>query len=123
MKFRSFYRFARISPHKARPVVDMIRGNGVNEALVKLKFTHKRASPMVEKAVRAALAAAKHASLEKKADLNLNELRVSEAFVGDGPTIKRWMTRARGMANKILKRTCHITIVLESAGEGESQRS
>ncbi len=123
MRFRAILRFARISVHKVRPVVDMIRGDGVNEALVKLKFTNKRASPMVEKVVKSALASAKNVALEKKMDIDPNSLVVAEAFANEGPTIKRWMTRARGMANKILKRTCHIEVVLESKGEGTAGRS
>jgi large subunit ribosomal protein L22 len=112
MEFKASHRFARISPRKVRLVVDIIRGADVNDALVKLKFTRKRASSMVEKVVASALASAKQQALEHHLDVDLNRLIVAEAFVDEGPTLKRWKPRARGMASPILKRTSHIQVVL-----------
>ena len=115
MEFRAKHRYARISPRKARLVADMIRGASVNEALTRLQFTRKRACPMVKKVVESALASAKNLALERKLDVDPNLLVVAKATVNEGPTLKRWKPRARGMASPILKRTSHIEIVLKPA--------
>lgn len=110
MPYQAKHRFARISPTKARGVARLIQGRWVDEALHLLRFTHKRAAPLIEKVVRSAMAGAE----EQAADVT--SLYVAEARVDAGPTLKRWMFAARGMVVPIRKRTCHITVVLD---EGE----
>jgi large subunit ribosomal protein L22 len=115
MEFKAVHKFARISPRKARLVVNLIRGEDVNEALLQLRFSPQRAASMVEKVLKAALASAKHLALERRLDVDPNDLVIAKAVVNEGPTIKRWKPRARGMASPIKKRTCHIEVVLKPA--------
>jgi large subunit ribosomal protein L22 len=112
MIFEATHRFARISARKARLVIDLIRGRGINEALNTLRFTRKRAAPMIYKVVRAALAAA-----EENADVDVDELRVSEARVDGGPMRKGRFPRPRGMATMMRSRTCHIHVKLSTPPE------
>jgi large subunit ribosomal protein L22 len=106
--FGASHRFARISAQKARLVIDQIRGDAVGTALTKLRYSKKRASPMISKVVRSALAnAAQAASLQE------DELVVWRAFVDGGPIMKRWKPRAQGRAYPRLRRTCHISVVLK----------
>lgn len=107
MEARAVARHVRISPRKARQVVDLIRGKDVDEALAMLQVTPKGASQIVSKVVRSAAANA-----ENNLDLVSDALYVSEAFVDQGPTMKRIRPRARGMADRIRKRTSHITVVV-----------
>jgi len=118
MDFRASHRYARISPSKVRPVIDLVRGRSVNGALTNLKTTNRRGAPMIRKVIESALAGARQVIAEKKLDLDANDLLVAVARVDEGPRLKRWKPRARGMAAPILKRTCHIHVVLrESLGE------
>ena len=106
--FAASHRFARISAQKARLVIDQIRGDAVGTALTKLRYSKKRASPMISKVVRSALAnAAQAASLQE------DELVVWRAVVDGGPTMKRWKPRAQGRAYPRLRRTCPISVVLK----------
>lgn len=107
MEFKSSCRYARISPRKARYVVDLVRGKSVNDALRILRVTHKRASYMVDKVIRAAVAAA-----NENLDVDIDSLYVAQALVDGGPSRKWHRPRPRGMSARILKRTSHITIVL-----------
>jgi len=107
MEARAVARHVRISPRKARQVIDLIRGKDVDEALTILKFTPKGASPMVEKVLRSAVANA-----ENNFEMDVDSLYVAECFVDVGPTLKRIRPRARGMADRIRKRTSHITVIL-----------
>ncbi len=111
-KFRACHRHARISSRKARPVADVIRGKFVNEALEELDFLHRRASPMIEKVVRSAMANA-----GQDLDIDVNRLFVSDIRVDEGPTLKRWRPRAQGRVYPILKRSSHISVVLTEAPE------
>ena len=112
MKFEATHRFAPMSPRKARYVIDLIRGKGINEALNTLRFTRKRAAPMIYKVVRAAMAAA-----EQDPDVDVDTLRVSTARVDGGPTRKGRLPRPRGMATMLLFRTCHIHVELTAPEE------
>lgn len=96
----------RIAPRKARLVVDLIRGKKIGDAISILKFTPRSASPIVEKVLMSAIANAEH-----NFDLDVENLYVSEAYVNEGPTMKRFRPRAKGSASQILKRTSHITVV------------
>lgn len=109
MEARAKARFVRVSPRKARLVVDMIRGENINRALNIVKFTQKWASRVVEKVLRSALANAQNNHGIK----NIDGLFVKEAYVDQGPTWKRIQPRAMGRAYRIRKRTSHITIVLD----------
>jgi large subunit ribosomal protein L22 len=117
MDFRASHKFARISPHKVRPVVDLVRGRPVNGALTNLKSTNRRCAPMIRKVIEAALAGARQVIAEKKLDLDANDLLVAEARVDEGPRLKRWKPRARGMAAPMVRRTCHIRVVLRPPWE------
>jgi len=101
-------KFVHVSPRKARLVVDLIRGRSVPEARTILAFSTRAAARDVEKVLRSAVA---NAGTAKQWDGD--NLFVSAAYVDEGPTIKRWRARARGRVNRILKRTCHITIKVE----------
>src|SRR5437879_5518480 len=107
MEVRSIYKYARISPFKAREVSREIQGLPVSAALDLLAFTPKKAAFLINKTLKSAIANA-----ENNANLKPDGLVVKEAIVGEGPTFKRIMARARGSANQILKRTSHIRIVL-----------
>jgi large subunit ribosomal protein L22 len=111
---RAEAKFVRVSPRKARLVVDHIRGRSVPEARTILAFTTRAVAVDVEKVLRSAVANA-----EANHGLNGDDLYVSAAYVDEGPTIKRWRQRARGRVASIKKRTCHITIKVAAApGEG-----
>lgn len=107
MEVRSIYRYARISPFKVREVTRAIQGLPVSAALDLLAFTPKKAAVLIGKTLKSAVANA-----ENNANLKVDGLVVKEAVVGEGPTIKRMMARARGSGSGILKRTSHIRIVL-----------
>lgn len=117
MDFRASHKFARISPFKVRPVIDLVRARPVNEAIVRLQTTHRRGAGMVHKVIEAALAGARQAIAEHRLDLDANDLMVAEARVDEGPTLKRWRPRARGMVSRRNKRTCHIHVVLRPPWE------
>src|SRR5437764_14614428 len=107
MEVRSIYRYARISPFKVREVTHEIQGLPVLVALDVLAFTPKKAAFLIGKTLKSAVANA-----ENNANLKVDGLVVKEAIVGEGPTMKRMMARARGSGSRILKRTSHIRIVL-----------
>ncbi|RMA78446.1 50S ribosomal protein L22 [Umboniibacter marinipuniceus] len=96
---------ARISAQKARLVADQIRGKGVEEALDILAFSSKKAAGLIKKVLESAIANAEH---NEGADVD--ELKVSTIFVDEGMTMKRIKPRAKGRADRIFKRTCHITV-------------
>jgi large subunit ribosomal protein L22 len=99
----------RISPTKARRVVNLVRGLPAQEALTVLQFAPQAASEQVYKVLASAIANA-----ENNERLDPDALLVSEAFVDEGPTLKRFRPRAQGRAYRIRKRTCHITVVVEA---------
>ena len=100
-------KYVRISPRKARLVVDHIRGRSVPEARTVLAFSERAAAREISKVLRSAIANAEsNPSLHWDGD----DLVVSSAYVDEGPTIKRWRARARGRVARIKKRTCHITV-------------
>src|SRR5947207_6868108 len=107
MEARSIYKCAKISPFNVREVTREIQGLPVAAALDVLAFTPKKAAFLIGKTLKSAVANA-----ENNANLKVDGLVVKEAVVGEGPTLKRIMARARGSASGILKRTSHIRIVL-----------
>ncbi|MCD6486297.1 MAG: 50S ribosomal protein L22 [Syntrophobacterales bacterium] len=110
METKAVAKYVRISPQKARLVVDLIRGKKAGEADTMLGFTHKKAASIVQKVLKSAMANA-----VQNPNMDENVLYVKEIFVDQGPTLKRWRARAQGRATPIKKRTSHITVVL---GEG-----
>lgn len=101
------HRFARTSAQKARLVADQIRGLPVAQALDVLTYSTKKAAVLVKKVLESAIANAEH---NQGADID--ELKVAKVFVDEGPTMKRIMPRAKGRADRILKRSSHITVVV-----------
>lgn len=101
------HNFARISPQKARLVADQIRGKSVDQALELLTFSNKKAAELIKKVLVSAIANAEH---NEGADID--DLRVAKIFVDEGPVMKRIMPRAKGRADRILKRSSHITVVV-----------
>ncbi len=99
--------FARTSPQKARLVADQIRGLGVEEALAILQYSPKKAGALMKKVLDSAIANAEH---NEGADID--ELIVAKVFVDEGPTMKRIKTRAKGRADRVFKRSSHITVVV-----------
>lgn len=104
------HNFARISPQKARLVADQIRGKSVDQALEVLTFSNKKAAELIKKVLESAIANAEH---NEGADID--DLNVAKIFVDEGPIMKRIMPRAKGRADRILKRSCHITVVVADA--------
>jgi large subunit ribosomal protein L22 len=105
MEVAAKHRGARISAQKARLVADQIRGKGVEEALETLAFSTKKAAQLMKKVLESAIANAEHNDC-----LDVDDLKVSTVFVDEGPTMKRIRPRAKGRADRIFKRTCHITV-------------
>jgi len=101
------HNFARISPQKARLVADLIRGKSVDQALEILTFSNKKAAVLVKKVLESAIANAEH---NEGADID--DLNVAKIFVDEGPIMKLIMPRAKGRADRILKRSSHITVVV-----------
>ena len=109
MPYTNVHRMARISPQKARLVVDLIRGKSYGEALTALELSKLRAAVLVKNALVAAYNNA------DQAEANVRNLKVSDARVDAGPTIKRFQPKDRGRAHPILKRTSHITVSVDEA--------
>ena len=111
MEVNAKLRFARISPQKARLVADQVRGMSVDKALETLVFSQKKAAAIIKKILDSAIANAEH---NEGADID--ELSITCVMVDQAPTMKRLRPRAKGRANRILKRTSHITLTV---GDGE----
>lgn len=107
MEVSATYKYARISPQKCRLVADQVRGLAVEDALNVLVFSNKKAAPMVKKVLDSAIANA-----ENNEGADIDELKVSEIFVNEGPTMKRMRARAKGRGSRIFKRTSHITVTV-----------
>lgn len=105
---KAIARYVRMSPRKIKVILDLIRGKDAKEAAAILKFVPRAAAPVIEKVFNSAVANA-----ENNLDLNRDDLFVAECFVNQGPTLKRFRPRAHGRAFQILKRTSHITVILD----------
>jgi len=105
---RAIAKYIRMSSRKAGVVLDLIRGKRVNAALAILAGTARSAVLPIEKVLKSAIANA-----ENNLSLNRDDLFVAETYATQGPTLKRFSARARGSASRILKRTCHITVILD----------
>ncbi len=114
MKSHAIARHVRMSPRKVRLVVDQIRGTSVNEAYAILQFSSKTASEAVSKTLRSAVANAQYKAEDQGSVLDLDDLVVREAFVDEGPTLRRFRAAAMGRAAPLRKRTSHITVVVDT---------
>jgi large subunit ribosomal protein L22 len=110
MEVKAVTRYVRISPRKARLVTELVKGKPVEEALTILKFVPKKAARLVDKTLRSALANA-----EQNPNIDVDTLYIKRIFVDGGPPMKRWRARAMGRATKIIKRSSHITVILDEA--------
>ncbi|GAA2010625.1 50S ribosomal protein L22 [Brevibacterium samyangense] len=110
-------RYLRVTPQKARRVVDLIRGQQATEALAVLKFAEQSASDPIYKLVASGIANARVKADKLGEAFDENDLVISEAFVDEGPTMKRFRPRAQGRAFRINKRTSHITVTLASGDD------
>src|SRR6185436_5538121 len=109
MEARAIARYVRVTPRKTDQVLQLIRGKRVDQATEILDFASKHVAKVIGKVLKSAVANA--VAMEGK--INIEELRVKTAVAGAGPTMKRILPRAQGRATPLLKRTCHITIVVE----------
>lgn len=110
MEVRAVTKYVRISPHKLRLLTQLVKGKSAEEALTLLKFTRKKGALFVSKTLRSALANA-----EQDPSIDVDTLYIKRIFVDEGPTMKRWRPRAMGRATKILKRSSHLTVILDEA--------
>ncbi|WAL41502.1 50S ribosomal protein L22 [Brevibacterium sp. BRM-1] len=122
MEAKAKVRYLRVTPQKARRVVDLIRGQQATEALAVLKFAEQAASEPVYKLVASGIANARVQADKFGEAFNEDDLVISEAYVDEGPTMKRFRPRAQGRAYRINKRTSHITLVLSSEEAGASRK-
>src|SRR5215831_19176191 len=114
MPFEAKHRFARISPRKARLLMDLVRGRDVDDAITLLRFSKQRASGMIEKVIRSAVANANERDVAPR-----GTLYVARAWVDPGPVIKRFQPKDRGKAYSIKKRTSHLKVALDELAEGQ----
>ncbi len=112
MEAKAVSRFVRVSPRKARIVVDLIRGKSIEQARETLAFTNRAVAEVVEKTLNSAVANAEH-----NQHVNARQLFVKSCYVDEGPTLKRYRPRAKGSASRIRKRTSHITVIVSNGEE------
>jgi large subunit ribosomal protein L22 len=117
MEVRAIARGIRVSPRKARLVCDAVRGKDIRTAMAILQFLPQKTAPVVARTLKSAAANA-----ENNYDLDPNALYVKYIFADDGPQMKRGEFRARGRFNRIIKRSCHITVVVEEREETQQRR-
>lgn len=116
MEARAVQRHARLSPQKARLVVDLVRGRRVEEALGILEHLPKKGAKVLAKVIRSAVANAEHTQR-----VDVDDLYVTKVFVDGGPTQKRFLPRAHGRATPLIKRTSHITVVVDERRSGAEE--
>ena len=119
MEAKAIARYLRVTPMKARRVVDLVRGKQANEALAILKFAQQGAANPVYKVLASAVSNARDKADREGLAFNEDDLFVSEAFVDEGPTMKRYQPRAQGRAFEIKKRTSHVTVVVATDEDQE----
>jgi large subunit ribosomal protein L22 len=117
MEFRAEARFMRVSPQKARLVLDLIKGRRVEDALNTLMFTKKRVAPTIEKLLRSAVENANYLNTEKGVDVDVDNLYVKRAVANDGPRMKRIRPAPMGRAYRYVRRISHIEIALAERGK------
>jgi large subunit ribosomal protein L22 len=109
MQAKAIQRYVRITPRKCNQVLELIRGQSVEDAQNTLQFTPKLGARIVQKVLKSAVANALH-----EGKVRIEQLYVKEAVVGAGPTLKRWLPRAQGRATPILKRMSHVSLTVAS---------
>ena len=110
MEVKAVTRYVRIAPRKVRIVTELVKGKSAEEALTILKFLPKKAAGLVSKTLQSAVANA-----EQNPNIDVDTLYIKRIFVDGGPSMKRWRARAMGRATRIVKRSSHITIILDEA--------
>ena len=119
---RAQARYVRVTPMKARRVVDLIRGQQADQALAVLRFAPQAAGEPVYKVLASAVANARYRAEQESRRLDVEDLVVQTAYVDEGPTLKRFRPRAQGRAFRVRKRSCHITVVVgPREGEGRTE--
>jgi len=118
-EFRAEARFQRVSPQKARLVLDLIKGRGVEEALNTVAFTKKAVAPLVEKVLRSAVQNANHLSQEQGLDVDLDNLYVKTAVANEGPRMKRIRPAPMGRAYRYQRRLSHIVVAVAERAQAE----
>lgn len=113
MEAKAILRSARISAQKVRLVANQVRGLTAESAVNQLKFSDKKAAELIRKVLESAIANA-----ENNQGADIDELKVTTIMVDEGPTLKRFMARAKGRGTRILKRTSHITVVVGAGKQG-----
>jgi large subunit ribosomal protein L22 len=113
MQTQAVLKFVRLSPLKGRLLADLVRGKPVGEALNELKYSRQRAAGIIRKVLESAIANA-----ENNNGADVDELKISEIYIDEGPTMKRIRPRAKGRADRILKRTSHITVKVSDGRNG-----
>jgi large subunit ribosomal protein L22 len=119
-EFRAEARFQRVSPQKARLVLELIKGRGVEEALHTVAFTKKAVAPLVEKVLRSAIQNANYLSEEQGLDVDVDNLYVKQAVANEGPRMKRIRPAPMGRAYRYQRRLAHIVISVAERSNGES---
>ncbi|MFH1038668.1 MAG: 50S ribosomal protein L22 [PVC group bacterium] len=116
MEARAVAKYLKMSPRKVRPVINQVRNLSVEEALARLSVSPRKAARLLEKVIQSAAA-----NLKGKAKVDERQVRIREIFADGGPLIPpfKYRARARGMANRIRNRTCHITVVVTEAAASE----
>jgi large subunit ribosomal protein L22 len=109
MESSAVARYVRISPRKIRLVMDQVRGKSVEEALNMLSFAPQKGANIVRKLINSAVANA-----QQNSDIDVDNLYINKIFADEGPVLKRFRPRAMGRATRILKRTSHLTIILDA---------
>src|ERR671923_809401 len=117
MEFRAEARFMRVSPQKARLVLDLIKGRRVEDAMNTLTYTNKGVAGTIEKVLRSALENANYLSTEKGVDVDVDNLFVKRAVANDGPRMKRIRPAPMGRAYRYVRRIAHIEIALAERGK------
>ncbi len=115
MNAKAILRKVRVAPRKARLVADLVRGMDVDQALEVLTFTNKKSAPLLKKLLESAIANAEHGDADHS--VNIDKLYIRSLTVDGGPTMRRFRPRAMGRASKVIKRTSHITLVLDEREE------
>ena len=119
-EYRAEARFQRVSPQKARLVLDLIKGRGVQEALETAAFTKKRIAPVIHKLLTSAVDNAKYVADERGLDLDVDNLYVKQALANDGPRMKRIRPAPQGRAYRYQRRIAHIELILAERGKDSS---
>jgi len=122
MEFRAQGRFIRVSPQKARLVLDLIKGKRVEDALATLQFTKKRIAPSIFQLVRSAVENANYLSQEKGLDVDVDKLYVKTAIANDGPRMKRIRPAPMGRAYRYQRRIAHLEVVLAEKGAEKKEQ-